>query len=405
MQSCTNGNFDEPMSTFFRNVDARSAGASSSLEASIPFTRDQAGRRFSRLASLRANAVLIDTEEGVVRQLQSSSIGELFAPQTRITDVSGAGNNWAHGFAVYGPAHEERLHDVLQTALEPCESPQGFAFLHSLGGGTGSGLGTFLMQACSDWYPALQRMSLPVLPSQHDDVVTSPYNTVLALNILHEHADVAFPMDNAALQSVVQQWAPRPAPQRSTAFAPQPPLQHKAPPPTARTRHSDFGIEGSDRRAAAASQRLASARCSQSTAAARLSMGKPATPSQRRRARGGSTQAKQRTQQGVLQATVAAPERTEEPPQVRASALRALQQRYRAAPAAQAAPKPKPQSQPPATAVSQPAPREGSAFDSMNALGAALVSTYSAAHPSALRQVNAACRSQTSLPPCDSTGN
>jgi len=45
----------------------------------------------------------------------------------------------------------------VRTALEACESPQSFFLLHSLGGGTGSGLGTYVLAQLHDAFPELYR--------------------------------------------------------------------------------------------------------------------------------------------------------------------------------------------------------------------------------------------------------
>jgi len=88
-------------------------------------------------------------------------------------------------------------------ATEKCESLQGFFFLHSLGGGTGSGLGTHILKNLVDIYPTVFRFSTCVFPSNDDDVITSPYNSMLALNTLIEHADCVLPVDNQALFDLV----------------------------------------------------------------------------------------------------------------------------------------------------------------------------------------------------------
>jgi len=66
--------------------------------------------------------------------------------QTQLVyDVSGAGNNWAHGHHGYGPRYRAALLEQLRRAAEDCDSLQSFLLLHSLGGGTGSGLGTYIL--------------------------------------------------------------------------------------------------------------------------------------------------------------------------------------------------------------------------------------------------------------------
>ena len=68
-----------------------------------------------------------------------------------LTDVSGAGNNWAHGFHFYGPRYREDIMEVVRCEAEACDSLQGFLLMHSLGGGTGSGLGSYLLGVLEVW--------------------------------------------------------------------------------------------------------------------------------------------------------------------------------------------------------------------------------------------------------------
>ena len=84
---------------------------------------------------LRARAVLIDSEEGVVSQLLRGPQRALIDPRAAVLDVSGAGNNWAHGYAVYGPHHGPRVMERVRLALEACDSPQAFLLLQE-GGAT-----------------------------------------------------------------------------------------------------------------------------------------------------------------------------------------------------------------------------------------------------------------------------
>ena len=59
-----------------------------------------------------------------------------------------------------------------------------------------------LALAVQDEYPAAQRFAVSVFPSADDDVVTSPYNALLSLQRLAEHADAVLPLENAALLAV-----------------------------------------------------------------------------------------------------------------------------------------------------------------------------------------------------------
>jgi tubulin epsilon len=41
-------------------------------------------------------------EEGVINKLVKGKLGDLFDKKQFVHDVSGSGNNWAHGYEEYG---------------------------------------------------------------------------------------------------------------------------------------------------------------------------------------------------------------------------------------------------------------------------------------------------------------
>mmetsp|Transcript_5733 Transcript_5733/g.9109 ORF Transcript_5733/g.9109 Transcript_5733/m.9109 type:complete len:229 (+) Transcript_5733:346-1032(+) len=104
----------------------------------------------------------------------------------------------------YGPKYKEEIEEKVRQSAEKCDSLQGFFFLHSLGGGTGSGLGSYILKDLADQYPSAFRFSTCVFPSNDDDVITSPYNSMLALDVLIDSADCILPVDNQALFDIVQ---------------------------------------------------------------------------------------------------------------------------------------------------------------------------------------------------------
>lgn len=88
--------------------------------------------------------------------------------------------------------------------MEHCDSLQSFFLLHSLGGGTGSGLGSYILGLLEDEFPEIFRFTASVFPSENDDVVTSPYNSLFSLYEIMKHADCSLPIDNQALLNIVQ---------------------------------------------------------------------------------------------------------------------------------------------------------------------------------------------------------
>ncbi|KAL1254298.1 hypothetical protein QQF64_016527, partial [Cirrhinus molitorella] len=70
------GVYDEALSSFFRNVDQRGADSSG-----------------DKITALKARAVLVDMEEGVLGEILQGPLRSLFSSTQLISDVSGSGNN------------------------------------------------------------------------------------------------------------------------------------------------------------------------------------------------------------------------------------------------------------------------------------------------------------------------
>lgn len=75
--------------------------------------------------------------------------------------------------------------------------------LHSIAGGTGSGVGSYLLERLNDRYPKKLITTYSVFPNNAvADVVVQPYNSVLALKRLINHSDATVVLDNAALARI-----------------------------------------------------------------------------------------------------------------------------------------------------------------------------------------------------------
>ncbi|XP_054722050.1 tubulin epsilon chain-like [Uloborus diversus] len=165
--------------------------------------KDSEGR--SILDGIKARAVLIDMEEGVISETLRGPLKDLFSHKQLVTDVSGSGNNWAVGNMVYGPKYQNDITALFRKEAEACDSLQCFYLIHSVGGGTGSGLGTAVLEYLYHEFPKVPRFVSAVFPSLVDDVITSPYNTVLANSKLIEFASCVIPFENKALTDICVQ--------------------------------------------------------------------------------------------------------------------------------------------------------------------------------------------------------
>lgn len=151
-------------------------------------------------------AIMIDLEPRVINTILSSDYSKLYNPENVYLskDGGGAGNNWAAGYAAGERIYEEVM-DMLDREADGSDSLEGFMLLHSIAGGTGSGLGSYLLERLSDSYPKKLVQTYSVFPNSHDssDVVVQPYNSLLAIKRLVNHADSVVVLDNAALARIV----------------------------------------------------------------------------------------------------------------------------------------------------------------------------------------------------------
>jgi len=148
-------------------------------------------------------ACLVDLEPGTVDVIKASPVGTLFKPDNFVFGASGAGNNWAKGHYTEGAELIEEALDVIRKEVENCDCPQGFQITHSLGGGTGSGMGTLVLLKLRDAYPDRILATFSVYPSPKvSDTVVEPYNAVLSSHQLLENADETFVIDNEALYNI-----------------------------------------------------------------------------------------------------------------------------------------------------------------------------------------------------------
>jgi tubulin beta len=89
--------------------------------------------------------ILVDLEPGTTDSVCSGPFGQIFHPDYLVFGQSGAVNNCAKGHFTEGAELMDSILDVIRREAESCDCLQGFQLTHSLGGGTGSGMGILLI--------------------------------------------------------------------------------------------------------------------------------------------------------------------------------------------------------------------------------------------------------------------
>jgi len=148
-------------------------------------------------------SINFDLEPGVINTLRAGPLGKVYNPASFVHGQSGAGNNWAKGHYTEGAELIDDVMDATRKLAEDCDQLQGFQVCHSIGGGTGSGMGTLLISKVREEYPDRIMATYSIFPSPKvSDVVVEPYNSMLSIHQLIENVDEVSLIDNEALYDV-----------------------------------------------------------------------------------------------------------------------------------------------------------------------------------------------------------
>ena len=103
-----------------------------------------------------------------------------------------------------GTQIEEEIMDMIDREADGSDSLEGFMMLHSIAGGTGSGLGSFLLERLNDRFPKKLIQTYSVFPDTQNasDVVVHPYNSLLSMRRLTQNTDAVVSISIASPPSV-----------------------------------------------------------------------------------------------------------------------------------------------------------------------------------------------------------
>jgi tubulin delta len=138
-----------------------------------------------------ARAVCLDTEPKVINEnlTKSSKKKWRIDPKSVAYRHGGAGNNWSLGYQMASGEFLEISMNLIRRELERCDYSQALVFMHSVAGGTGSGLGTKISESCADAFPQATRLNIAIAPYHFGEVVVQHYNAILCLSKIAAASD------------------------------------------------------------------------------------------------------------------------------------------------------------------------------------------------------------------------
>jgi tubulin alpha len=151
-------------------------------------------------------AIFLDLEPSVVDEVRSGTYGNLFRPDCLVSGREDAANCYARGHYTIGREQIEVAMDRIRRLADQCCGLQGFMVFHSFGGGTGSGLGSLLMERLAVEYGKKNKLAFSIYPSPRvSTAIVEPYNSVLYTHTTLEHVDVSFLVDNEAIYDLARE--------------------------------------------------------------------------------------------------------------------------------------------------------------------------------------------------------
>ncbi|GBE60490.1 epsilon tubulin [Babesia ovata] len=150
------------------------------------------------ISTLKAKCILVDTDLGTISEILQRQHLHHIDSGNIVCGTEATGNNWSTAYCNYGPQYHAAMEELLSTNLEICdESFQYFNLTFGLAGGTGAGLGSYMLDLLSDEYGKVPRICNVI--TEGTMAAVSPYNTVFCLKHLNDLSSITNLFSNEAL--------------------------------------------------------------------------------------------------------------------------------------------------------------------------------------------------------------
>eukprot|EP00178_Gracilaria_changii_P010185 TRINITY_DN2967_c0_g2_i10.p1 TRINITY_DN2967_c0_g2~~TRINITY_DN2967_c0_g2_i10.p1 ORF type:complete len:310 (+),score=27.99 TRINITY_DN2967_c0_g2_i10:74-1003(+) len=162
------------------------------------FSETESGKHVPR-------ALYADLEQSVIDEIRMGQYRQMYHPEQLITGNEDAANNFARGHYTVGKEIVDQVNDRLRKLVDACDNVQGFAMNHSVGGGTGSGLGALILERIAVDYRKKSKLGFEIYPSPEiSTCIVEPYNALLTTHWLLDHTEISLVLDNEAIYETCQ---------------------------------------------------------------------------------------------------------------------------------------------------------------------------------------------------------
>ena len=146
--------------------------------------------------------LMIDLESNMMNDLQTSKYAQLFHADDLLFLQDGSGGCFSRAYYTVGQDIIDDVNDRLRILFENSDNFQGFIINNAIGGGTGSGLTSLILEKISIDYRKKVKIGYHIYPfnNNYSNNYIETYNALLATHWLLDHTDVSGMFDNHKLQ-------------------------------------------------------------------------------------------------------------------------------------------------------------------------------------------------------------
>ena len=148
--------------------------------------------------------LFIDTEPNLINTIEKSAFPELFLRENFVFGLEESSKLYS---CRYTPEGKDIINITLERIrhfLEFCDNPQGFLMFNSIGGGTGSGLGSLLLEEISNEYSKKNKFCFSIYPSIQNDLLNiQKMNSIFSISSSLKYSDMDFIFQNDAIKKIL----------------------------------------------------------------------------------------------------------------------------------------------------------------------------------------------------------
>ena len=150
--------------------------------------------------------LMVDLEPESIDMVRNCKYSKLYHPEFLLSSKEGAAGNFARAHYTVGKELIYSITERLRSMTENCDYVQGFVINHSVGGGTGSGLGSLILERIAVDYRHKIKLGIEIYPFNNNfsNNYVEPYNALLGTHWLLDHTEVSLIFDNRKLYEINQ---------------------------------------------------------------------------------------------------------------------------------------------------------------------------------------------------------